>query len=48
MWRLARPARKDLLGLAVALVIAVVAVVALLAAVLYLLTIPLIDWLGVL
>lgn len=44
MCGVARPARKDLLGLAAALVIAVLALVALLGGIIYLFTIPLIDF----
>lgn len=40
----ARPERKDLLGLAAALTIGVLALVALLAGIIYLVTLPLIDW----
>lgn len=43
---MARPARKDLLGLAAALTIAVLALVALLGGIIYLLTLPFIDWLS--
>jgi cell division septal protein FtsQ len=42
----ARPARKDLLGLAAALTIAVLGLVGLLAVVLYLLSLPFVDWLS--
>lgn len=41
---MARPERKDLLGLAAALTIGVLALVALLAGIIYLVTLPLIDW----
>ena len=46
MCGVARPARKDLLGLAAALTIAVLALVALLGGIIYLLSLPLVDWLS--